>query len=97
MISDSVVGEMNEIIIAPVSQNEIVFSYQDFEIEVMDEMKSLVSLIKEGPKYEHEKKYFKAGGHVCLPKALIGALGNCFLQVCAGQRLARPEQHKIFR
>ena len=71
--------------------------YQDYEIEVMDEMKSLVNLIKEGPKYEHEKKYFKPDGHVCLPKALIGALGNCFLQVCTGQRLSRVDQHKLFK
>lgn len=71
--------------------------YQEFEVEVIDEMKSLVNLIKEGPKYEHEKKYFKAGGDVCLPKALIGALGNCFLQVCSGERLSRADQHKIFK
>lgn len=71
--------------------------YQDFEVEVIDEMKSLVNLIKEGPKYEHEKKYFKDGGDVCLPKALIGALGNCFLQVCSGERLSRADQHKIFK
>ena len=66
-------------------------------MEIMDEMKSLVNLIKEGPKYEHEKKYFKPGGHVLLPKALIGTLGNCFLQVCIGQRLARDDQHKLFK
>lgn len=71
--------------------------YQDYEVEVIDEMKSLVNLIKEGPKYEHEKKYFKPGGHICLPKALIGAMGNCFLQVCAGERLPRAEQHKLFK
>lgn len=71
--------------------------YQEYENEVIDEMKSLVNLIKEGPKYEHERKYFKSNGLVCLPKALIGALGNCFLQVCAGERLARADQNKLFR
>lgn len=71
--------------------------YQEYEVEVIDEMKSLVNLIKEGPKYEHEKKYFKSGGAVCLPKALIGAMGNCFLQVCAGERLARADQANLFR
>lgn len=71
--------------------------YQEYEIEVLDEIKSLVNLIKEGPKFEHEEKYFKHGGNVNLPKALIGALGNCFLQVCANERLSRADQHKIFK
>lgn len=71
--------------------------YQEFEVEVLDEMQSLVNLIKEGPKYQHEIKYFKPDGVVCLPKALIGAMGNCFLQVCVSERLARADQHKLFK
>jgi hypothetical protein len=71
--------------------------FQEFEDEVIDEMKSFVNLIRQGPKYEHEKKYFRAGGEICLPKALCGPLGNCFLQVCAGERLSREDQHKMFR
>lgn len=60
-------------------------------------MKGLMNLIKEGPKYEHERKYFKADGLVSLPKALIAALTNCFLQACVGQRLSREDQHRIFK
>lgn len=71
--------------------------YQEYEVEVLDEMKNLVELIKEGPKFEHEKKYFRQGGHVCLPKALIGALGNSFLQVCTGERIPRADQQKLFK
>jgi hypothetical protein len=70
--------------------------FPDYEIEVLDEMKNLVNLIKDGPKYEHEKKYFKACGSVCLPKALIGTMGNCFLQVICNEKLTRAEQYKIF-
>lgn len=70
--------------------------HQDYEEEVIDEMKKLVELIRDGPKYEHEKKYFTKDGRVNLPKALIGALGNCFLQACAGERLSRADQYKIF-
>jgi Cytochrome P450 len=69
----------------------------EYENEVLDEMKDLVNLIKEGPKFEHEKKYFGPGGNVFLPQALIGAMGNCFLQVLANERLPRSEQHKIFK
>lgn len=71
--------------------------YQEYEVEVIDEMKNLVDLIKSGPRYDHESKYFKTGGLVNLPKALIGAMGNCFLQVCAGERLPRKEQQKLFK
>lgn len=70
---------------------------QDYEIEVQSEMKGLVDIIKDGPKYEHEKKYFKPGGIVFMPKALIAFVGNCFLQACVSQRLARPDQHKLFK
>jgi hypothetical protein len=71
--------------------------YQEYEVEVLDEMKNLVNIIKEGPKYEHEKKYFMKNGFVCLPRALIASMGNCFLQVCANERLSRDEQHKLCR
>lgn len=71
--------------------------YQEYEVEVGDEMKSLVDLIRDGPKFPHEKKYFQPNGLVNLPKALIGSMGNCFLQVCTGERLARADQAKIFK
>jgi hypothetical protein len=68
----------------------------DYEIEVLEEMKNLVNLIKDGPTYEHEKKYFKSCGSVCLPQALIGTIGNCFLQVICNEKLSRADQYKIF-
>lgn len=71
--------------------------FPEYENEVLDEMKKLVETIKEGPKYEHEKKYFAAGGKVHLPRALIGAMGNSFLQVLANERLSREDQYKIFK
>lgn len=70
--------------------------YQDFEIEVRDEMQSLIAMIKEGPKYEHESVFLRQG-EMNLPKALIGSLGNCFLQILVGERLPRADQGKIFK
>lgn len=49
-------------------------------------------MIKEGPKYDHEKDYLKNGGEILLPKALIGSLANCFVQVLSGERFSRPNQ-----
>lgn len=71
--------------------------HQDYELEVINEMKDFVNLVKEGPKYAHERKYFKPGGLVSFPRCAIGTLGNCFLQACVGQRLIRSEQEKLFK
>lgn len=71
--------------------------YEAFEFEVRDEMKALVSMIKDGPKYEHEKAFLRPDGEICLPKALIGSLGNCFLQVISKERFAREAQAQLYK
>lgn len=70
--------------------------YQEFEIEVRDEIKNLVEMIKGGPKYPHEHKFLRRDGEILLPKALIGSLSNCFLQVLSNERLQRAEQAELF-
>lgn len=70
--------------------------YQEYEIEVRDELQNLVAMIKEGPKYEHEKAFLKVG-EISLPKALVGSLGNCFLQVLSNERIPRSEQAQLFK
>lgn len=69
---------------------------QEYEIEVRDEMMNLVAMIKDGPRFEHEKSFLKVG-EVSLPKALIGSLGNCFLQVLSSERLSRSEQGQLIK
>lgn len=71
--------------------------FEDYEIEVRDEMQSLVEMIKSGPKYEHEKKFLRNGGDISLPEALIGSLANCFLQVMSNERFPRAEQELLFK
>lgn len=70
---------------------------EDYENEVRDELQSLVETIRSGPKFEHEKEFFRAGGEISLPKALIGSMGNCFLQIVANERFARSEQTLLFK
>lgn len=70
--------------------------YQDYEIEVRSELQNLVAMIKEGPKYEYEKAFLKKD-EILLPKALIGSLANCFLEIISGERLPRSEQEKLFK
>lgn len=70
--------------------------YQEYEVEVREELENLVAMIKEGPKHEHEKEFLKVG-EISLPKGLIGCLGNCFLQILSGERLPRSEQSQLFK
>lgn len=71
--------------------------YEDYEIEVRDEMENLVAMIKDGPRYQHEKAFLRRGGELLLPKALIGSLSNCFLQILTNERFPRAEQAELFQ
>lgn len=70
--------------------------FEEYEIEVEDEMKSLVNMIKDGPKFDHEKEFLRENGEILLPKALIGSLANCFLEVLSGERILRCDQKELF-
>lgn len=71
--------------------------FESYELEVENEIESLIDMIKNGPKYEHEKDFLKGDGVLLLPRGLICCIGNCFLQVLAGFRLQRGEQEKLYR
>lgn len=71
--------------------------FEDFEVEVRNEMSQLVEMIKSGPKYEHEHGFLREGGFVSFPNILISCLGNSFLQVISGERLERSEHHKLLK
>lgn len=71
--------------------------YEDYEIEVECEMKLLVDMIKEGPKYEHEKEFLTNDGRILLPKALIGSLANCFIEILCGERFSRADQEQLLK
>jgi hypothetical protein len=60
-------------------------------------MEILVKMIKDGPIYSHEQNFFKSNGLVLLPKALIGSVGNCFLQVLCNERFSREDQSELFQ
>lgn len=70
--------------------------FEEYELEVKNEIKDFIKIVKEGPKYEYEFTFLRKGGEISLPKALIGCVANCFLQVIAGERLSREEQGKSF-
>lgn len=71
--------------------------FEEYELEVRNEMESLVQMLKENPKYPHESEFLRPDGVALLPKALIGCVGNCFLRIVANERLPRCEQDKLFK
>lgn len=71
--------------------------FETLEHDLHDEILSFVNLVKDGPKFEHEKKFFGANSMVQCPTALFPCLGNCFLQVLFGERLEREEQDTLYR
>jgi hypothetical protein len=71
--------------------------FEEYEIEIEDEMKSLVNMIKEGPRFDHEKEFLASNSEILLPKALIGSLANCFLEVLCGERIPRCDQQQLIK
>ncbi|XP_063706238.1 probable cytochrome P450 304a1 [Culicoides brevitarsis] len=71
--------------------------FETLESEIRDELTELINIIKGGPRYEHEKQFFRSDGYVNCPSAFFMCLGNCFLQVLVGERIPRKEQHTIAR
>ncbi|KAG5669890.1 hypothetical protein PVAND_000181 [Polypedilum vanderplanki] len=71
--------------------------FEEYEIEVKNEIENFINLIKEGPKYSHEMNIMKSDGSILLPKALIACMSNCFLQIVANVRIQRSEQEKLFK
>lgn len=62
-----------------------------------DEIRSFISIIKDGPKFSHEFKFFGTDSSILLPVALFPFTGNCFLHVLFGERFAREDQGELFR
>ena len=70
--------------------------YEEYELEVKDEMEKMIQVFKDGPKFDYETEYLRSKGVVNLPKALINTMANCYLQVIASERLPRGCQEKMF-
>lgn len=67
--------------------------FQELELEQRDEFAMFIDMIKNGPKFEHEKLYLKEGGHVLSPKGFAPYMANGFMKVMFNERLPRSEQH----
>lgn len=70
--------------------------FDEYELEVNNELQQMIQMFKDGPKYGYEKEYLRPNGVVNFPKALINTVANCYLQVVANERLPRGSQEKMY-
>lgn len=71
--------------------------FEQLEHECREEIQSFIEIVRDGPKYEHEKRFFREKGQVFLPTATFACLANCFLQVLFGERIPRSGQQELFK
>ncbi len=70
--------------------------FLELELDIEDELKQLIDLIKNGPKYSHEKGLFK-DGMVSCPNVFYPLAANSFLKVMCNERVPRENHDKLLR
>ncbi|XP_055903736.1 probable cytochrome P450 304a1 [Eupeodes corollae] len=68
--------------------------FQELELIINEELHDLVDLIKNGPKFEHEKEISKNGKMLC-PQIFAACTANCLLHVMFNERIPRAEQSRL--
>ncbi|XP_055296744.1 probable cytochrome P450 304a1 [Sitodiplosis mosellana] len=68
--------------------------FDSLEKEMEIQISQYIDIIKNGPKYPHEQKYFK-DGKVLLPYAFGPAFGNCFITCLLNEPMPREYMAKI--
>lgn len=71
--------------------------HEEFEAHINEEIHSWINLIRDGPKYEHERRYVKAHGLAQVPLVFSPSIANCFLQVILRERIPKEAQAELFQ
>ncbi|XP_031627920.1 probable cytochrome P450 304a1 [Contarinia nasturtii] len=69
--------------------------YDLLEKEIEIQIAQYLDIIKNGPKYPHENKYFK-DGKVLLPMAFGPTFGNCFITCLLNEPIAREDMADLY-
>lgn len=67
-----------------------------FEAEIHADIHSFVEMIREGPKFAHEKAVLKENGVALVPHVFTGHIVNAFFQVIIGEKLSREAMTEIY-
>lgn len=70
--------------------------HEELEAHIRDELTDFINMVRDGPKYPHEKAVLRAPGVGQIPLLMSGSMANCFFQVLLTERIPRAEQSALF-
>lgn len=71
--------------------------FEELELVIQEELTDMIDLIRNGPKYEHEKRYIKEGGYrILMPYFLSPFSANSLFHIMYNERYARQDQAKLW-
>ncbi|XP_037033214.1 probable cytochrome P450 304a1 [Bradysia coprophila] len=70
--------------------------FSELELELEEELRQLIEIIKNGPKYPHEREMFKDGMVLC-PNVFFTLASNSFLKVLCNERVPRENHDELLR
>lgn len=68
--------------------------FSELESDIEEELMQLIEMIKNGPRYPHEKELFNNGMVLC-PNIFYSMTANSFLKVLGGDRIPRQNQDEL--
>lgn len=71
--------------------------FNELEMNIEEELRSFVDLIKGGAKFEYEKKLVSDDGLVSVPHIFSGHPANLFIKCVINERLSRKDLESAFR
>lgn len=71
--------------------------FGELELDIEEELRQLIEMIKNGPKYPHEKELFNDDGMVLCPNVFFSMASNSFLKVLCNERVPRENQDKLLQ
>lgn len=68
----------------------------DAEADIQAGLEDVISLLRDGPKYDHEKALVDEAGYALCPNVFFAVFSNVVLRMIAGVRLGREDQGILF-
>lgn len=66
------------------------------ESDIQEGLEELISLLRDGPKHDHEKQLVDEAGFALCPNVFFALFSNVVLRMLIGARLAREDQGVLF-
>lgn len=70
--------------------------FSELELDLEEELRQLIEIIKNGPKYPHENEFFQDGMVLC-PNVFYTTASNSFLKVLCNERFPRENHDQLLQ